>query len=249
MKDTIEIGRRYGDLIAVARTGSGSWHPTCANNHELRYTLTKRLRAGVCSKCKTSDQYRVGSRYGKLTIVENLNQLSRCVCECGKEVTVRNHNLLAGHTKSCGCGRVGPRPRVERDEHATLYRVWTNVRQRTGNPCNPNWDRYGGRGIANHLGDYSTFRTWAFAHGYKQGLTLDRRNNNGDYRYDNLRWVPRSVQARNTRRNVLNPNLVRKIRRLHRAGHGPKAIQRMIGVAALGTIKNVLYGRNWLGIA
>lgn len=55
----------------------------------------------------------IGQRYGNLIVIkedEPYRQPSgkkiimwRCLCDCGKEVTVRACNLRNGHTKSCGC--------------------------------------------------------------------------------------------------------------------------------------------------
>jgi hypothetical protein len=48
-----------------------------------------------------------GERYGKLTIVEEVEPVGKlrrfkCLCECGRETTVRLSNLRGGVTKSCG---------------------------------------------------------------------------------------------------------------------------------------------------
>ena len=51
-----------------------------------------------------------GQVFGKLTVIKrngtdkNLNAMWLCKCECGKEITVRGHNLRQG-TNSCGCLR------------------------------------------------------------------------------------------------------------------------------------------------
>ena len=48
----------------------------------------------------------------------------------------------------------------------------------------------------------SQFIEWAFASGYKEGLSLDRINNEGNYERNNLRWVTQKEQNRNKRNNV-----------------------------------------------
>jgi hypothetical protein len=45
-------------------------------------------------------------KFGKLTAIEYLGESKwRCKCECGKETKVIAHNLIKGHTTSCGCAR------------------------------------------------------------------------------------------------------------------------------------------------
>ncbi len=59
---------------------------------------------------------------------------------------------------------------------------------------------YGARGIsvcAEWVHDFASFRTWANTSGYKDYLTLDREDVNGNYEPSNCRWATLSVQARN----------------------------------------------------
>jgi hypothetical protein len=57
-------------------------------------------------------QHQVGEVYGRLTILEFVkiggkrHRYARCLCVCGKEVTVTRSNLYSGGTKSCGCLKV-----------------------------------------------------------------------------------------------------------------------------------------------
>lgn len=49
-----------------------------------------------------------GTRFGKLTVLEDLGQKHiKCKCDCGNTTVVQRYNLLYGKTKSCGCGQ-GP---------------------------------------------------------------------------------------------------------------------------------------------
>lgn len=50
--------------------------------------------------------------------------------------------------------------------------------------------------------DFIDFYNLAIKNGYKDTLTIDRINNNGNYEPTNCRWISAKVQNRNTRRNV-----------------------------------------------
>ena len=61
----------------------------------------------------------IGEKFGKLTVIkEDLDKLTKldsggynhyyiCECECGNIITTSKRSLLNGHTKSCGCAKVG----------------------------------------------------------------------------------------------------------------------------------------------
>jgi hypothetical protein len=49
--------------------------------------------------------------------------------------------------------------------------------------------------------DYQTFKRWALANGYKDNLTIDRIDVNGDYEPNNCRWVTNKENANNKRTN------------------------------------------------
>ncbi len=84
-----------------------------------------------------------------------------------------------------------------------LYGVWSNMKQRCLCPTYKDYRHYGGRGIKIHPEwlDIVKFVEWAFLSGYKQGLTLERKNNDGDYAPDNCRWATMAEQNSNTRKN------------------------------------------------
>lgn len=63
------------------------------------------------------------------------------------------------------------------------------------------YKRYGGRGISvcDEWKSIKAFRDWAVKNGYRDDLTLDRINNDGNYEPSNCRWVTPRAQAANRR--------------------------------------------------
>jgi hypothetical protein len=78
------------------------------------------------------------------------------------------------------------------------------MRARCKYPSTDFYHDYGGRGITvcDEWQDYLTFKKWALQNGYKAGLTIERKDVNGNYCSDNCEWIPASRQARNRRDSI-----------------------------------------------
>lgn len=81
-----------------------------------------------------------------------------------------------------------------------LYRVWNSMRCRCNNPNDSAYKHYGQRGIA-VCEEWKDFNTFYNDIGYlhKEGLWLDRIDNNKGYSKDNCKWSTKKEQARNKR--------------------------------------------------
>ena len=69
-----------------------------------------------------------------------------------------------------------------------------------------NYNNYGKRNIRvcdTWLNDFINFYNWSMNNGYKNNLTIDRINVNGNYEPNNCRWAEQKIQQRNKRSNKL----------------------------------------------
>lgn len=90
--------------------------------------------------------------------------------------------------------------------HTRIYGIWLQMKNRCYNTNTERFKDYGGRGISiceEWRNDFKSFYNWSMSNGYKEGLTIDRINNDGNYEPKNCRWVEIKIQNRNARSNHL----------------------------------------------
>lgn len=116
-------------------------------------------------------------------------------CHCKNEFKCSSAHINSGHTKTCGCSK---------NKHGLtnheLSSTWYGMMARCYNKKNNHFEDYGGRGIkvCEKWKDISNFIEDMYPT-YKEGLTLDRKNPNGNYEPSNCRWANQTTQNRNTR--------------------------------------------------
>lgn len=85
-----------------------------------------------------------------------------------------------------------------------LYRIYCGIKQRCKNSNSKDFHNYGARGIELCMewdDSFENFFAWAMNNGYKDKLSIDRIDNNGNYCPTNCRWATVKKQARNRRTN------------------------------------------------
>ena len=155
-----------------------------------------------------------GQRFGRLVAVERVegkNNHTRwlCKCDCGKEIIAHKTSLDSGRTKSCGCLRSAV-SRAKATKHgqagSRIYNIWANIKTRCYNKNALRFKDYGSRGITmcdEWKNDFQTFYDWAMASGYREDLTIDRIDSDGNYEPSNCRWSTQTEQQNNKRGNVV----------------------------------------------
>lgn len=86
---------------------------------------------------------------------------------------------------------------------SSIYSTWAHIIQRCTNPNDEKYHRYGNRGIKVSK-DWLEFTGFLKDMGptHKEGLTIDRIDNDGNYCKENCRWVTKQEQNRNYSKNL-----------------------------------------------
>jgi hypothetical protein len=141
-----------------------------------------------------------GQRFGDGTVVipdlgVRSPRKALLVCDCGQQYSAAIGNLNSGNTKSCGCRKTGGL------RAHPLRGTWFAMKYRCENPRHEAYERYGGRGIrvCEEWQDFTVFASDIdrLIGPRPDRHTLDRIDNDGDYKPGNVRWADYSTQARN----------------------------------------------------
>ena len=145
-----------------------------------------------------------GMRFGHLQVIKEgpvlrlpsgqINRTAECICDCGNMKIVRIVHLFHSKSTSCGCGNGIP----NREKSHPLYIRWKAINYRCHHIKNGNCYTRKSITVCDEWRDsYIKFKSWALSHGYKDGLTIDRINNNEGYSPGNCRFITNQQNCNN----------------------------------------------------
>jgi hypothetical protein len=151
-----------------------------------------------------------GHAFGRLTVVARAENYPggkarwRVQCSCGQSKVVAAESLRKGRTTSCGCQMTREKHgHANKDQYSATYHSWRGMKARCSCPKVNGYRRYGGRGIR-VCARWEKFENFLADMGVRPaGMTLERRDNDGDYTPRNCCWAtPEQQRANKTQRTV-----------------------------------------------
>jgi len=148
-----------------------------------------------------------GQKFNMLTVIKEVEKFVQpsgqyqrgflCLCDCGEKAKVRLSHLRHNRVKSCGC--------LHGEDHGDsgtpLHTIWRGMKSRV-KKYHKDSHLYYDRDITvcdKWKRSYTEFKRWAVRNNYKEGLTIDRIDNDKGYEPSNCRFVTQEINNENRR--------------------------------------------------
>lgn len=148
-----------------------------------------------------------GFTFHYLTVLKDIGRTSngtivyQCQCSCGNMTNVNANSLRRGGIKSCGCFLVTNAKNMFTSHGMSktrVYKIWVGMIERCTKAGNKNFKKYGAKGIK-VCDEWLLFDRFYkdMRDGYDDCLTLERKDNKGNYEKSNCKWATYKEQADN----------------------------------------------------
>lgn len=230
----IIIGETFGRLTVLSEAEKlkheRRWKLVCECGETI-FRVSYQLRSGESRDCgceRRREPISIGRKFGKLVVIgPPIPHPKRwkvpCRCECGRETSPCQRELLNGNCQSCGRCRkltaaqkqaISVRNRTHGMSRSPEYASWMGMKMRCTNPNDDRYADYGGRGIKVAPEWLNSFETFLADLGPKPApnFSLDRVDVDGNYEPNNVRWADASTQTKNRRPFLIRPGISQKAR-------------------------------------
>jgi len=160
-----------------------------------------------------------GQHFSRWTVIsfagiKNSHTYWNCICVCGTIKIINGDNIKSGKSRSCGCMPKSYTGKIKHNKcHTPEYKIWAGLINRCENKNNYSYNDYGGRGISVCTRWRKSFILFLEDMGKRPDpkLSIERRDNNGNYEPENCYWATQVQQKRNTRTMKNNKTGIRGI--------------------------------------
>ena len=219
-------GKRFGRFVVLEKSlkrNSEGAHWVCkCDCGNIRTVSGHSLRLGRSKSCgclcreivHNRRKSFVGKKFGRLMVISEKSERDKwghilwiCKCECGNYKTIIGDSLVQGLTKSCGCLAIEVSRKqcglnnpnfIHGGKGTHIHNSWRGMVARCFNPKDTHYYLYGGKGITicKEWRNFIAFKKWANENNYKDGLSIDRIDPEGNYEPSNCQWLTVSENSK-----------------------------------------------------